>query len=104
MALDPVVLALSAAGEATAHRVAAALGAQVHGRKGRVAKARVMHFLRAEAKADKEAAAFVGELLGRQSATAAVMDRAGHIEALLDIHTLYPDVQVPITIKPIEVR
>ena len=36
MAVTPVVLALSRSGEATAHRVAALLGAQVHGREGRV--------------------------------------------------------------------
>ena len=39
MALKPVVLALSRSGEATAHRVAAALEAPVHGREGRVEKA-----------------------------------------------------------------
>ncbi len=39
MAVAPVVLALSRTGEATAHRVAAALGAKVHGREGRVARA-----------------------------------------------------------------
>ena len=39
MAVKPVVLALSASGEEVAHRVAAVLGAQVHGREGRVAKA-----------------------------------------------------------------
>ncbi|WP_101065573.1 precorrin-3B C(17)-methyltransferase [Roseovarius salinarum] len=39
MALDPVVLALSSSGEATAHRVAEALRAPVHGRAGRVARA-----------------------------------------------------------------
>lgn len=36
MAVAPVVLALSRSGEATAHRVAKALGAPVHGREGRV--------------------------------------------------------------------
>ncbi len=36
---DPVVLCLSRSGEATAHRIAAALGAQVHGREGRVDQA-----------------------------------------------------------------
>ncbi|MFK7938437.1 MAG: precorrin-3B C(17)-methyltransferase [Roseovarius sp.] len=36
MALTPVVLALSRSGEPTAHRVAAAIGAAVHGRDGRV--------------------------------------------------------------------
>ena len=39
MALTPVVLALSKSGEPTAHTIAKALGAQVHGREGRVARA-----------------------------------------------------------------
>jgi len=39
MAVTPVVLALSRSGEAVAHRVAAVLGAQVHGRQGRVDQA-----------------------------------------------------------------
>ena len=39
MAVKPVVLALSRSGEEVAHRVAARLGAQVHGRQGRVGKA-----------------------------------------------------------------
>ena len=38
MAVKPVVLALSRSGEGVAHRVAALLGAQVHGREGRVEK------------------------------------------------------------------
>lgn len=36
MAIEPVVIALSRSGEATAHAVAQVLGAQVHGREGRV--------------------------------------------------------------------
>lgn len=36
---DPVILCLSRSGEATAHRIAAALNAKVHGREGRVEKA-----------------------------------------------------------------
>ncbi|MEQ8290837.1 MAG: precorrin-3B C(17)-methyltransferase [Roseovarius sp.] len=39
MAVTPVVLALSRSGEGVAHRVAELLGAQVHGREGRVGKA-----------------------------------------------------------------
>ncbi len=39
MALTPVVVALSASGEAVAHRAAALIGAMVHGREGRVTKA-----------------------------------------------------------------
>lgn len=38
MAVTPVVLALSASGEEVAHRVAALIGAAVHGREGRVEK------------------------------------------------------------------
>ncbi len=39
MALDPVVICLSRAGEPVAYRVAAALGASLHGRVGRVERA-----------------------------------------------------------------
>ena len=39
MAVKPVVLALSASGEATARRVAGLIGAQLHGREGRVVRA-----------------------------------------------------------------
>nr|MDA3859513.1 precorrin-3B C(17)-methyltransferase [Roseovarius sp.] len=39
MAVKPVVLALSQSGEGTAHRVAKMIGAQVHGRDGRVTRA-----------------------------------------------------------------
>ena len=41
MAVTPAILTLNRAGEATAHRIAQALGAQVHGRKGRVDSADV---------------------------------------------------------------
>ncbi|MGR3491855.1 MAG: precorrin-3B C(17)-methyltransferase [Shimia sp.] len=41
MAIAPVVMALSRSGEGVAHRVAAALGAAVHGREGRVDRADV---------------------------------------------------------------
>jgi len=41
VAIDPVVVALNRAGEAVAHRVAAVLGAHVHGRAGRVDQADV---------------------------------------------------------------
>ena len=39
MAVDPVILTLSASGEKTAHDLAAKLGLRVHGRSGRVQKA-----------------------------------------------------------------
>ena len=39
MAIDPVVVALNASGETVAHKIATALGVQLHGRQDRVAKA-----------------------------------------------------------------
>ncbi|MEM9845631.1 MAG: precorrin-3B C(17)-methyltransferase, partial [Pseudomonadota bacterium] len=42
MALDPVVLVLNRSGEPVAHRIAAILGASVHGRASRVDKADVI--------------------------------------------------------------
>lgn len=39
MALIPIILALSKSGEPTAHKIAKAIGAQVHGRAGRVEQA-----------------------------------------------------------------
>ena len=41
MAVNPVVICLNRAGEATAHRIAEHLGVQVHGRKDRVDQAAV---------------------------------------------------------------
>jgi len=71
---------------------------------GRVAKARVMHFLKAESLKSEEAAIEVSQIFARQSATAAIMDKSSHIEAMFDVRTHYPDVALPIEVKPIEVR
>jgi hypothetical protein len=71
---------------------------------GRVAKARVMHFLRTEAKKSEAAATVIAGILARQSNTVAILDKSATVEAMLELHELFPDVEVPIKIKPIEVR
>ena len=72
--------------------------------KARVAKARVMAFLTSEAQQSEEAARVVAGILARQSATVAVGLKASAIEAMLAIRRAYPDVPLPLEIKPAEVR
>lgn len=72
--------------------------------KGAVAKQRVLWFLRGEATKSDEAARLVGEILGRQSATLAIRDKAATIEAMLELKQAFPDAEVPLVIKPVEVR
>ena len=72
--------------------------------KARVAKARVIAFLTAEAQKSEEAARAVAEILARQSATVAVGLKASAIEAMLAIRRAYPDVPLPLDVKPAEVR
>lgn len=72
--------------------------------RGRVAKTRVLMFLEQEAMKNEAAAAVVSKLLARQSATIAITDKAATIEAMLRIHQAYPKVDLPLKIKPVEVR
>ncbi|HEX7174553.1 MAG TPA: WGR domain-containing protein [Pyrinomonadaceae bacterium] len=72
--------------------------------KARVAKARVIVFLTSEAQKSEAAARAVAEILARQSATVAVGTRAAAIEAMLAIRRAYPNVPLPLEIKPAEVR
>jgi hypothetical protein len=59
----------------------------------------VHDFLRAEALKHRDAAEIVAEILGRHSATMAIMDRARCIETLLAIGKTYPDIPVPLQVK-----
>ncbi len=68
--------------------------------RGRVAKQRVLSFLRAEALESREAARVAGEILGRLSATVAIGDKAAAIETLRDIRRKWPDLEVSLTLKP----
>ena len=72
--------------------------------RGRVAKTRALMFLEQEALKSEAAAKQIAKLLARQSATIAIQDKARTIEAMLRIHQAYPTVELPIKIKPVEVR
>jgi hypothetical protein len=66
--------------------------------RGRVAKSRVLSFLLAEAERSEAAARIAAEILTRQSATIAVMDRARAIDTLLRIGRRYPGIPVPLRV------
>ena len=67
--------------------------------RGRVAKARVFAFLRAESDKSPEAAQLVARLMTRQSLTMAIGDKAASIENMIDVRHKYPDIPMPVTIK-----
>jgi predicted DNA-binding WGR domain protein len=73
--------------------------------RGRVAKQRIFTFLETEAQKSETAAQIVAEILTRQSATIAIGDKAAALQIMLKLHKLYPQIPLPITIKPVvEVR
>jgi predicted DNA-binding WGR domain protein len=72
--------------------------------KARVAKSRVIAFLTDEAQKSEAAARIVAEILARQSVTMAIGDKASAIEAMLKIHTAFPQIPLPIQLKPTEAR
>jgi hypothetical protein len=67
--------------------------------KGKVAKARVMEFLRKEALAHEDVARIASEIFTRVSASVAITEKAACIAALRDIHHRYPAIQSPIVMK-----
>jgi hypothetical protein len=68
--------------------------------RGRVAKERVMVLLRREAARSAEHAATLAPLLDRQSATAAVSQKAPIIATMVDVHHAFPDVPLAIKVTP----
>ncbi len=70
----------------------------------RGAKRRVLAFLAAEAVKDEASARVVASVLARVSATASVEYRAAAIETMLAIHGTYPQIALPIHVRPVEVR
>ncbi len=70
--------------------------------KGRVAKNRVLHFLRNEAMKLPEAAEIVVRILDNLSLTIAIGDKSTCIEMMRDIHEKYPEIKIPISLKPVE--
>ena len=69
--------------------------------RGKVAKLRVVEFLRAEAQRSNEAATLLAPVLDRQSATMAVTQRAPLIATMVEVHDRYPEVTLPIVVTPV---
>ncbi|HQY61721.1 MAG TPA: hypothetical protein PK141_10040 [Polyangiaceae bacterium] len=72
--------------------------------QGRVAKARVLAFLRREGLANPQAAALVVSVLHRLSATIAIEDRALALEAMVAVGRAHPEVPLPLRVVPVEQR
>jgi hypothetical protein len=72
--------------------------------RGRVAKQRVFAFLERAARAGEGSARVAAEIHARHSATAAVSHRARAIEILTFIHQAHPSIELPIRVRPAEVR
>ncbi|QDU95675.1 hypothetical protein [Lignipirellula cremea] len=72
--------------------------------RGRTAKDRVLRLL-AQAAAGSEATASVAaDIVARQSATAAIGDRARLIEIMTDIRRRFPEMPLPLQVRPVPVR
>ncbi|MBD2540947.1 WGR domain-containing protein [Coleofasciculus sp. FACHB-SPT36] len=69
--------------------------------RGRVAKQRIFAFLDTEAQKSEEAAQIVAGILTRQSVTMAIGDKATAIQIMLKIQKAYPQISLPIQVKPI---
>lgn len=72
--------------------------------RSRMAKNRILGFLESEAMKDEKSASTVAKILARQSATAAIGDKAKTIESILKIHRKYPNLELPIQVKTTEIR
>jgi hypothetical protein len=73
--------------------------------RGGVAKRRVLAFLDKEAEKSEAAARVVAEILTRQSVTIAIGDKASAIKTMLKINKSFPQIYLPIQVKPVlEVR
>jgi hypothetical protein len=72
--------------------------------RARASKDRVLRFLESEALKDERAARIAAEILARQSATVAIGDKARMIETMLKIRRRFPEIELPVKIKPMEVR
>jgi hypothetical protein len=72
--------------------------------RARTAKTRILAFLREEALKERQVALTVVRLLGRQSATIAITDKAACLETLRDIHQRFPDIPLPLQQKPVPLK
>ena len=69
--------------------------------KGRVSKDRVLEFLIEEARHSEPVARLTANILSRQSLTIVSKDRARMVSAMLLLGRLYPDLELPLTQKPL---
>ncbi len=67
--------------------------------RGRVAKERVMSVIRREASRTAEGARILAPLLDRQSATIAITQKHPLIATMVEVHHVFPDVTLPITVS-----
>jgi hypothetical protein len=72
--------------------------------RSRASKDRVLRFLESEALKSEKAARIAAGILARQSATIAIGDKASMIETMLKIRRRFPEIELPVKIKPTEVR
>ena len=72
--------------------------------RSRASKDRVLRFLESEALKSEKAARVAAGILARQSATIAIGDKAAMIETMLKIRRRFPFIELPVKIKPTEVR
>jgi hypothetical protein len=71
--------------------------------QGRIAKHRVLEFLKVEGARDPASAAIVIPLLYRLAATISIEYRAAALEAMMAIHRARPESALPVQIKPVRV-
>ena len=69
--------------------------------KGKVAKARVMQFLKNEAQRDEQTARLAADVFSRVSVSVAITERAECISALRDITKRFPEIDTPMVIKEV---
>jgi hypothetical protein len=67
--------------------------------KGKVAKVRIMEFLRRESLKEEATASLAAEIFTRVSVSVAISERAECIAALRDIQKRYPAIQTPMVVK-----
>lgn len=70
----------------------------------RVAKDRIYHFLKQEARKGPETARTVAEIAGRISASRVAREKARCLEILRDIRETFPDIPLPLRLLPFETR
>ncbi len=69
--------------------------------KSGTAKTRIFNFLHQEAMKNEQAAALIGKIMGRQSATMAVDNKAACIQIMRDIRKKYPSIDMPLTLREV---